>query len=150
MRNTQCAGVRHVFSQLPVALEAYSPRKLSKAKDSRPRTAQEIKPNVRPNSCDKTPMRTGPTMSPNSLNEPAIPIVAPRLPSLASEDTAASLFVQTVPIPSPATMEMNASGTPLVKGISPMVSADTATPQRTVVLPLYLSASQPAKGWTRR
>src|SRR6266849_1094993 len=64
----------------------------------------------------------GPTISPNSLNDPAIPIVAPSLPSLASEDTAASLFVQTVPIPSPATMEMSANGTPFANGISTMVN----------------------------
>ena len=72
-------------------------------------------------------------MSPNSLNEPATPIVAPNLPSLASLLTSRSLFVQTVPTPIPATIERAMSELPCVKGAAMTLKADRTSPSRWLV-----------------
>lgn len=48
-------------------------------------------------------MANGPIMSPSSLNDCAAPMVAPMRRSFASAPTSASVFVQTVPTPAPAT-----------------------------------------------
>jgi hypothetical protein len=57
----------------------------------------------------------------NSLKEPATPIVAPRWPVRARRLTSASVFVHTVPMPTPANMHTTTNGTSRTKGTRMML-----------------------------
>ncbi len=64
-------------------------------------------------------------MSPSSLNDPAAPRVAARRPSLARLLTAVSVFVHTVPTPTPPRIATERRRAPLVKGTSTIARAET-------------------------
>lgn len=80
-----------------------------------PNTAQITKPHCKPNACEITPINKGPIISPNSLKEPATPIVAPIAFSAASLLTRASEFVHTTPMPMPATIQVIINNVPVTK-----------------------------------
>src|SRR5215204_2766813 len=99
---------------------------------SNPTTPQTTNPTVSPKAWASRPMRSGPSMSPNSLNEPATPIVAPICPCWARVLTNESVFVQTVPMPIPARTATIPRATPSMNGTRMTLIPASPKPRRTV------------------